>query len=315
MNTLTLSAVTRTTGANAALKDGRVDVDGVDLAFEEVPVLVRGFRRMVRELAYDVCEMAFTTYLCARAHGVPFTALPVFVVRGLHHGAIVHNQTAGLTGPGDLDGRRVGVGRGWTVTTGVWARGILEDEYGVDLDAVTWVRGGDEHVAEYIAPANVTSAGDGRDIGHMLASGVLPAAVNVEVDHPDVVPLIPDAEEAAYAALGDRGLYPINHLVVVRDEVLAHHPDLAPRLFTAFARAKDVHVAQLRDGTLTEPTATDRMLARVMEITGGDPLPYGIEPNRAMIDQLLSHALRQGIIGERADVRSLFAAGTHDLVA
>lgn len=315
MGTVVLSAVTRTTGANAALKDGRVDVPGFELDFEEVPVLVHAFRRMVRELAYDVCEMAFTTYLCARAHGVRFTALPVFLVRGLHHGAMVQNRTAGLDGPGDLAGRRVGVGRGWTVTTGVWARGILADEFGVDLDAVTWVRGGDEHVAEYVAPANVVSVAAGQDVGDLLGAGALPAAVNVTVDHPDVVPLVPDAQEAGYAALADRGLYPINHLVVVRDEVLEQHPDLAPRLFAAFARAKEHHVARLRGGTLAESTAADRMLARVMEVTGGDPLPYGIEPNRAMIDLLVSYAVRQGIIGERPDVAALFAEGTHHLVA
>lgn len=315
MDAAALSVVTRTTGANAALKDGHIDVPGHQLVFEEVPILVHAFRRMVRELAYDVCEMAFTTYLCARAHGVQFTALPIFLVRGLHHGAIVQNRHTGVAGPGDLEGRRVGVGRGWTVTTGVWVRGILADEYGVDLDEVTWVRGGDEHVAEYVPPANVTDVGEGQDVGDLLTSGALPAAVNVKVDHPDVVPLIPDAEEAGFAALEERGLYPINHLVVVRDQVLARDPDLAARLFQAFAQAKETYVTQLREGTLVDPTGTDLMLARVMEITGADPLPYGIDTNRAMIDQLVSHATRQGIIGERPDVRALFAAGTHDLVA
>jgi 4,5-dihydroxyphthalate decarboxylase len=315
VDTVALSAVTRTTGANAALKDGRVEVPGHELVFEEVPVLVHAFRRMVRELAYDVCEMAFTTYLCAREHGVRFTALPVFLVRGLHHGAIVQNRHVSIAGPGDLAGRRVGVGRGWTVTTGVWARGILADEYGVDLDEVTWVRGGDEHVAEYVPPANVTDVENGHDVGDLLASGALPAAVNVKVDDPDVVPLLTDAEEAGFAALADRGLYPINHLVVVRDDVLERDPDLALRLFHAFARAKGIHVAQLREGALADPTATDRMLAQVMEVTGDDPLPYGIEPNRAMIDQLLSQACRQGIIRERPDVATLFAAGTQELVA
>lgn len=315
MDPLRLRTVTRTTGANAALKDGRVRPDGVHLDFEEVPVLVHGFRRMVREVAYDVCEMAFTTYLCARAHGVRFTALPVFLARGLHHGAVVRNRTCDVASPADLPGRRVGVGRGWTVTTGVWARGILADEHGVDLDAVTWVLGGDEHVADYVPPANVVPLDKGQDVAELLASGWLPAAVNVKVDHRDVVPLIPNAEEAGYRALQQRGLYPINHLVVVRDDVLDAHPDLAPRLFDAFAEAKRHYVTRLRDDAVADPDATDRMYRRVMRVTGADPLPYGIAPNRDMIDLLVSHAVRQHVLDDPPAVEDLFAAGTHDLTA
>ena len=122
-----LRTVTRTQGNNLALKEGRVVPEGFNLEFEEVPVLVHAFRRMVRETAYDVCEMALTTYLCAREHGARFTALPIFLVRDFHHGAILVNRGAGITGPKDLEGRRVGVNRGYTVTTGVWARAILQD--------------------------------------------------------------------------------------------------------------------------------------------------------------------------------------------
>ena len=130
---LQLRTVTRTQGNNAALKDGTVTPQGFAFEFEEVDPLIRAFRRMVRELEYDVCELAITTYLCAKEHGKPFTALPVFLVRGFHHGAILAN-TKLVRGPMDLEGQRVGVNRGYTVTTGVWARGILAEEYGVDLD-------------------------------------------------------------------------------------------------------------------------------------------------------------------------------------
>ena len=125
------------------------------LEFEEVPVLVQAFRRMVRGLEFDVCEMAITTYLTAKAHGVAFTAIPVFLVRGFHHGAMVRPAERPELRPKDLAGRRVGVNRGYTVTTGVWARAILRDEYGLDLDSVTWVPSGDEHVAAYVPPPNV----------------------------------------------------------------------------------------------------------------------------------------------------------------
>jgi 4,5-dihydroxyphthalate decarboxylase len=298
-----LRTVTRTQPANAALKDGTVSPAGHELVFEEVDPLIAAFRRMVRGLEYDVCELAFTTYLCAREHGKRFTALPVFLVRGFHHGAILCN-TKVVREPRDLEGRRVGVNRGYTVTTGVWARGILAEEHGVDLERVTWVLSGDEHVAEYEPPPNVVPA-DG-DLAEQLAAGELAAAIGVAVDHPDVAPLLPDAKEAGFRALAERGHYPINHLVVVRDELLDAHPDLAPALFEAFAEAKRRYVA---GGGL------DPVHARVAEITGGDPLPYGVEPNRAPIERLVDHAVAQRILARRPVVESLFAAGTLDLVA
>ena len=314
MADLQLTAVSRTQGNNAALKRGEVVPDGVALAFEEVPVLPQAFRRMVRALEFDVSEMALTTYLVAKAHGVAMTALPVFLVRGFHHGAIQVDPDVGFT-PADLEHRKVGVQRGYTVTTGVWARGVLQDEHDVDLSTVTWVLSGDEHVQGYRPPANVEPAPAGATLAGMLADGDLAAVVGADLDGPGVAPLIPDAQEAGFAALRDRGHYPINHLVVVRDELLAQHPDLGARLFDAFARSKALYVDQLRAGTLEAPTKTDRMHARVLETTGADPLPYGIEPNRAVLEELLRHAVDQSILDAPVELDQLFAPGTRDLTA
>jgi 4,5-dihydroxyphthalate decarboxylase len=268
---------------------------------------------MVRALEFDVSEMAFTTYLCAKAHGKPFTALPVFLVRGFHHGAIVSSSAAGISGPKELEGRRVGVNRGYTVTTGVWARGILADEYGVDLCRVTWVLSGDEHVAEYRPPANVVPVEAGADLADLVASGELAAGISVAAGRPGVAPLIPDAAEAGFQALCQRGLYPINHLVVVKDELLRAHPDLAAAVFAAFAEAKQRYVRRLRANAITDPSPTDLMYQRVMQITGADPLPYGIEPNRAMIEQLVRHAVSQQIIDRPPAAEELFPESTHEL--
>lgn len=297
-----LRTVTRGQVANAALKDGTVAPRSHELEFEEVDPLIRAFRLMVRERPYDVCELAITTYMCAKEHGKRFTALPIFLVRGFHHGAILRNRKV-VSEPKELEGKRVGVNRGYTVTTGVWARGVLATEHGVDLDRVTWVLSGDEHVEEYEPPENVVPVGDG-DVGAMLAAGELAAAVGVEVDHPDVAPLITDAQEAGFRALAERGHYPINHLVVVRDELL-EEPGLAADVFEAFAAAKRRYVESGR----LEPTH-----ARVAEITGGDPLPYGIEPNRAALEELVEHALAQRILRRRPSVDDLFAAETQGLV-
>jgi 4,5-dihydroxyphthalate decarboxylase len=301
--------VTRTQGNNAALTEGRIAPDGLRLDFVDVPVLVHAFRRMVREREYDVCEMALTTYLCARAYGKRITALPIFLVRGFHHGAILRSAGAALT-PADLEGRRVGVNRGYTVTTGVWARAILADEYGLDLDRVTWVLSGDEHVAEYRPPANVVPKPEGTELSRMLATGDLAAAIGIEAS--DVETLIPHAEEAGYEALRTRGLYPINHLVVVRDEILDEYPGAAAALFEAFAAAKSEYVDRLRSGQIEAPTATDRMYRRVMDMTGSDPLPYGVEPNRDVLEELIGHALRQRILPRRPGLEELFAAETLD---
>ena len=120
-----------------------------------MPVIINAFRRMVRGLEFDISEMAITTYICARPMGSASPRFPIFLMRAFHHGAILHNINSGIRSPKDLEGKRVGVNRGYTVTTGLWARSILQHEYGVDLSRITWVLSGDEHVAEYQPPSNV----------------------------------------------------------------------------------------------------------------------------------------------------------------
>lgn len=309
------TTVTRAQGNNQALKDGGVKPKTFEFDFVDVPVLVDGFRRMVRGLEFDISEMAITTYICAKAHGKRMTALPIFLVRAFHHGAIMVNTQAGIRTPEDLEGRRVGVNRGYTVTTGVWARSVLQDEYGVDLSKITWVLSGDEHVAEYQPPANVVPIEKGRMMSEMLIAGELAAAIGLDVDtidHPDVKPLIPNALDAGINALRSRGHYPINHLMVIKDEVLAAHPDLAVDVFNTFAESKRVYLQRLKAGQIEKPTAIDVMHQRVMEISG-DPLPYGIAPNRHVIEELIGHALKQGIITRPVSVDELFAASTRDL--
>lgn len=306
-------SVTRTQAANAALKDGRVQPKGFEFDWVEVDPLIAAFRRMVRGYEFDICELAITTYMCAKAHYKKFTAIPVFIVRAFHHGAILVNKNAGIKSPKDLEGKRVGVNRGYTVTTGVWARGILQDEYGVDLSKVNWVLSGDEHVAEYKAPSNVVPIEAGKKMEDMLVSGELVAAIGVSVNHPDIVPLIPDADEAGFASLARTGHYPINHLVVIRDELLEANPGLATDVFNAFAQAKQMYVEQLKAGNI-EMKGDALMHKRVMDITGRDPMPYGIEPNRAVIENLISHAKKQGILGGSERIEDLFAKETLGLI-
>jgi 4,5-dihydroxyphthalate decarboxylase len=313
MSELKLKTVTRTQGNNRALKDGSVKPKSFTFDFVEVDPLIAAFRRMVRGSEFDLCEMAITTYICAKAHGKRMTAVPIFLVRAFHHGAIVVNTKADIRTPKDLEGKKVGVNRGYTVTTGVWARSILQEEHGVDLSKITWVLSGDEHVAEYRAPANVVPIASGRKMGDMLAAGELVAAIGIESDSPDVKPLIPNALEAGFAALRQRGHYPINHTVVIRDELIAAHPDLAADVFNAFAEAKRRYVAELKTGRIEKLSEVDKVHRRVMEISG-DPLPYGIAPNRKVLDELVGHAVTQGIIAKHVPVEDLFAPSTRALL-
>ena len=304
MDRLRLKTALVTRGHTQALKDGTVKPRSFDFDFEEVPQIIQAFRRMVRGLEFDISEMAITTYICARAHGKAFTALPIFPMRAFHHGAIQHNVNAGLKGARDLEGRRVGVNRGYTVTTGLWARSILQHQYGVDLKKITWVLSGDEHVAEYQPPANVVPIETGKKLEEMLVSGEIPAAIGVQVESPDVKSLIPNARDAGFEALRQRGLYPINHTVVVKSELLREHRDLAGDIYDAFAEARRLYIARLTAG-IDSPSPDDVFFRRVMDITG-DPLPYGVEPNRQMLEAVIRQSAEQGIIAQPLSVEELF---------
>src|SRR5271157_5733190 len=159
-----------------ALKQGIVTSDRVGFDFVEVDPVTRAFRRMVRTLEFDLCEIALTTHAQARAFGKPITALPVVLLRGLHHGALICRRDSPLHGPADLPGKRIGV-RAWSQTTGVWVRGILQNEYGVAPDSMTWVTEEDAHVQEFSDPPFVQRIAAGQDLRTMLLAGEIDAAV------------------------------------------------------------------------------------------------------------------------------------------
>jgi 4,5-dihydroxyphthalate decarboxylase len=295
-----------------ALKDGSVTAPGLQFEHLEVSPIVAAFRRMCRGLEFDVSEMAITTYLTAKAHDKPFTALPVFVLRQFHHSPIVYHVKSGVASPKDLEGKKVGV-RAYTVTTGVWARGILATEYGVDLSKITWVLNDEEHVEEYHKqyPANVIYQA-GANLGAMVASGDLAAAIGVgRVDSPDVKPLIPNAREAEAAWYEKTGIYPINHTVVVKDTLLQADPTLAPRLFGAFKEAKAAFLQRLRSGA--ELSGDEQALAQRRSLVGDDPLPNGLARNRKAIETVIQFAYDQKILPRKVSAEEVFAGNTLDL--
>ncbi|TAL76901.1 MAG: ABC transporter substrate-binding protein [Burkholderiaceae bacterium] len=308
-----LKTAIQTLGHTQALKNGSVRPKTFELDFEDVSPITQAFRRMVRGLEFDIAEMALTTYLCAKSHGKRFTALPIFLVRAFHHGAILYNTQSSINRPKDLEGKRVGVNRGYTVTTGVWARGILQHECGVDLSKITWVLSGDEHVQEFQRTSNIISMEKGDTLEAMLARGELAATIGITSTNPLLVPLIPNAVETGFQALVKRGHYPINHTLVVRDDLLEADPNVAVDIFNAFVKAKQIYIEQLRNGQVANPGKADLTYQRVMDITKADPLPYGIGRNHEMIACLAQYAHEQGIISHPFEVEELFASASRKL--
>ena len=298
-------------GHTLPLMDGSVASERLKFDWAEYETIVGVFRTMVRTNAYEVSEMALSTYLCARAHGKPMTAIPVFITRSFNHGDVSCNVDAGIESPRDLAGKRVGV-RAYTVTPGVWARGILKHEHGLDLDKVTWVLGSDEHVAEFVEPPNVVSAPAGSDLGDMLLAGELDAAIGVGgLDSSRVSPLIPDARDAALRFHEQTGVYPISHIVVIRNDALDANPWLARELFGLFSEARDEYASRLASGAAPHPTDTTAAPLRSAGVA--EPLPFGVESNRVTLETFIDWNVEQGIIPKRVDVEEVFAESTLEL--
>ena len=311
MTPLSLKMATGDYGHTRPLKDGTVVSERVAFEHIQTPNIINAFRRMIRDMEFDVCEMALSTYLCARAHGKPITALPIFLVRALHHGSIVYNVKSGIESPADLHGRRVGV-RAYTVTTGVWTRGILQSQYGVNLDDVTWVINSDEHVAEYQAPPNVEPVSFDRSLADLLSDGEIDAAIGVAPSvEAGFAPLIPNAREAAIAWLQATGAYPINHTLVVRDEHLTTNPWLSSELFGLFKQAKEYFLPTL--DTEADLGSEDKRAREMREVLGGDPLPFGVEANRASLETFIRFTVDQRIIPEAIRPEDAFEPSTLEL--
>jgi 4,5-dihydroxyphthalate decarboxylase len=281
--TITLRTAFASYPHTRALKDGSVASERIRFDFQDVPVITRAFRRMVRTLDFDLCEIALTTLAQGHAFGKPIKALPIVVMRGFHHGALVCPVGSSIRGPADLRGKKIGV-RAWSQTTGIWVRGILLDEYGVDHRDITWVTAEDAHVAEYVDPPNVVRIGAGQDLAKMLAAGEIDAGIAVAgVDPSTVRPVIADPMAAAADWFTRTGAYPVNHLLCVKTALVEGSPWLPDELMQLFVAAK---------AAATEPSAE----ARFAGIVGADVLPYGMEANRIGIELCLRYAEEQGLV-------------------
>jgi 4,5-dihydroxyphthalate decarboxylase len=310
---LVLKTVIGGYGQTKALKEGAVASERLKFEFiEDYRPTNRAFRPMVERLAFDVSEMALTTYLVAKSFDKKMTALPVVPMRLFHHAAIQYHMKSGIRSPRDLEGKRVGL-RAYAQTGPTWSRGILRSEYGVDLGKVTWVGFERSHVVEYQDPWNVIRAEEGKKIGEMLLAGEIDAAIGAErIDSPDVKPLFDRAAEVEAAWFKKTGIYPVNHVVVVRSDLVSAHPWLLGELFRVFKAAKDLYLERLY--TQGPSTPGDEQILRLKAIVGGDPLPYGIPPNRRPIEALAQFSFEQGMLPRPYAIEELFEPSVMDLV-
>lgn len=308
MSDLVLNIAIGTYGHTKSLKDGTLTSDRFVMEHLEVSPVPMIFRRMVRDLEFDVAEMALSTYLCAKAHGKAFTGIPVFLTRSFYHGGISVNVKSGIESPTDLAGRRVGV-RSYTFTPGVWTRGILQTAHGLDLESVTWVITGDEHVAEYEAPSNVVYV-ESNDLAGMLVSGEIDAAIGAGViDSPKVRSLFSEPAEADARWFDEFGIYPISHMLVVKDEQLKANSWLAEDLYSLFDRAKKQYLEYLSSGVSL--SSADTTVHEMGQIVGGDPLPFGLESSRKTLETFIQFNVDQQIIPQTFALEELFPVSKH----
>jgi 4,5-dihydroxyphthalate decarboxylase len=262
------------------LKDGSIQSDRVRLELVEFDPLPKAFRHMVRGGDLDVSEMALTTHLLAHHFRKALTALPLPLWRRLHHSNLVCASGSTIAGPKDLEGKKVGV-RAYSQTTGVWIRGILASQYGVELDKITWVTMEDAHVAEYQDPPGVVRHTGGKSLRDLLLSGELAAIMGErDVDPNNIRPVIADADAAGEKWSRETGIFPVNHVVSVRTALLQSHPWLGDELMRMF------EAARVKSGVRT--------------------LPYGLEPNRAAMQMLLDFAANQRLTPRTYRVDELF---------
>jgi 4,5-dihydroxyphthalate decarboxylase len=202
------------------LKDGSVSSPRIQLDHKDVVPANRAFRPMVNHLAYDVSELALVTLLVAKACDKPLVAVPTILMQQSAYGMLLVRNESPLREPRQLEGRTIGV-RAYTQTTGTWLRGMLHDQFRVDLDTLNWVTFEPAHVDGFVDPSNATRAAEGKTLAGMLRDGEIDAAAGLEpTDHPDLRTLMPRWAELEQEYIRQTRITPINHSMVVRRDVV-----------------------------------------------------------------------------------------------
>jgi 4,5-dihydroxyphthalate decarboxylase len=303
-----------------ALQTGDIKPDGIDLNFLAIDNPREIFDRMSNRLEFDACEMSSSEFVSRyAAKKLPFVALPVFASRVFRHGFIVVNRKF-ITSAKDLAGKRIGVPL-YTQTAAIFVRGLMQHDLGVDLSTIEWVQGavnepgayGNPSVMPLLKPIKITPNQSGKSLSDLLAAGEIHAIIGSNMPralkrHPDVVRLFPDYRAREKDYYRRTKIFPIMHLVVIRNDVYERHPFVATSLYNAFEAAKDWAREKMRfPGTLRYmlPWLPDD-IEEIDALFGGDCWPYGVEPNRPTLEALVSYMVEQGLIAEPIPIEKLF---------
>jgi 4,5-dihydroxyphthalate decarboxylase len=268
----------------AALKNGSLKSDLVEFDFVKYSPTNKGFKPMVREAAFDVSEMAIVTYLMAKSFGKPMVLLPNVVLGRFQHAYALYNAKRGALNPADLNGKRVGI-RSFTTTTGAWLRGILANDYGVDLDSIDWVTFEDAHVAEF--RDTTARAPQGKEIIQMLLDGELDAVLGEKVERPGLKSLFPDAAAEEKSWFAKHGVVPINHMVVVSRTLSETNPEAVREVFRL-----------LQESAALAPATSPR---------------FGVNDMHRSLEMIIRYTAQQGLIPRAYAVDELFDDVTRKL--
>ena len=318
-NSLPLNIAIAPYGHTAALLNGDVPLEGIQANFLNINPIIAAFRRMVRGVEFDVCEMAPATYMIARSMGAPFKALPVFIMRRFHHSGFVVHPGGAIRSPKDIEGKKVGV-RAYSVSTGIWTRGILQNHYDVDIDQVTWMVDDEEHVQELVLPPNVQHVPEGKSLVSMMQTGELQAAFSgpagigragapkdgwdsKSIEEVPYQELFAHHEEVERQWYQDTKIYPTHGLIVVKDTLMRDHPWLAQSLMNGFEASKNLYTRKILTGHCD--TDVDKNYLKLSKIVG-DPLPYGAQANLPAIEALMKYCHQQRLLPKLYDLEEMF---------
>ncbi len=303
-----------------ALRSGIVQAEGVDLTYIPIQSPPEVFARMIKHNAFDFAEMSTSMYLTLRAKNeFPFIALPVFPSKVFRHGFIFINKNSGIKSPKDLEGKKVGVPE-YRQTAAIWIRGILQSEYGVDLDTIHWYEGGanvprqpDVLDLRPDRDLDIQFIGPDKALNDMLAAGEIDCMIGARQPDslktsPDVGRLFPNYREEEKAYFKKTGIFPIMHTLVINEELHNTHPWVAESVFKAFVQAKDWCLEQMKfSGTMryTLPWLFAD-IDEMAEVFGDDPWAYGLEANRATLEALVSYLHDQKFLANKVDIEDMF---------
>src|SRR5688572_13046677 len=293
------------------LINGEIQPQGIELNVLTMPSPER-HGRMLRHEEFDICELSLIGYLVSRDKGCNYNAIPVFPHRRFRHQYMVKRTGCGIEKPSDLNGKRVGLDT-LQNSAGLWMRGMLQDDYGVDLKSIEWWCQEEEDVAFQPAPwLKVKRVREGQDIDKMLLAGELDGAIypdtlpSIRSGHPGVGLLFPDPKRAEIEHFRKSGLFPIMHTVVIRNSILERNPWVAVNVMQAFQQSKEICYARLRNPRNTSLAWIDDALREQESVLGKDGWPYGLRDNVKALEAAIRYTHDHGMIRNKPKAEELF---------